>query len=417
MKEDFFKYQAQTTPTPLAIEIASAKGSYIYDTDGKEYLDFVAGVSANTLGHQPKSVTKAIKKQLDSYTHVMVYGEFVQQPQVELSKLLVKNLPKGLDSVYLTNSGTEATEGALKLAKRVTNRFEIIAAKNGYHGNSQGAMSVAGNEETKSAFRPLIPGTKFIEFNNFTAINKITVKTAAVILETIQGGAGFIVPEKGYLKAVKERCKQVGALLILDEIQSGVGRTGKLFEFENHNIIPDILITGKGLGGGMPIGAFISSSENMALLQENPKLGHITTFGGHPVIAAAGLATLQEVLKPKLMADISRKEALFRKSLIHPMIKEIRGKGLMLALLIDTPELASQIILRALDKGLILFWLLFEGRAVRITPPLNISDEEITKGCDILIEVMDNVFCDCNYLKWAGALPNHHAHLENNPVK
>ena len=402
MKKDFFKYQAQTTPHPLAIEIASAKGVYIYDTNGKKYLDFVAGVSANTLGHQPKAVTKAIKKQLDAYTHVMVYGEFVQQPQVALSKLLSQNLPEGLDSVYLTNSGTEATEGALKLAKRLTNRFEIIAAKNGYHGNSQGAMSVAGNEASKGAFRPLIPGTKFIEFNNFDDITKITQQTAAVILETIQGGAGFIVPKDSYLKAVKERCKEVGTLLILDEIQSGVGRTGKLYEFENHDSTPDILITGKGLGGGMPIGAFISSRKNMAVLQDNPKLGHITTFGGHPVIAAAGLATLKEILKPDLLSEIASKERRIKELLVHPLVKGFNGKGLMLAMIVETPEIASQIILQSLDKGLILFWLLFEGKAVRITPPLNISMAEIEKGCAILIEVMDNIFSNCSYLEWAG---------------
>ncbi len=402
MKTDFFKYQAQTSPHPLAIEIASAKGNYVYDTSGKAYLDFVAGVSANSLGHRSLAVTTAIKKQLDQYTHVMVYGEFVQAPQVELAKLLVQHLPKGLDQVYLTNSGTEATEAALKLAKRVTNRFEIISAKNSYHGNSQGAMSIAGNEITKRAFRPLIPGSQFIAFNDLDDLKKISTKTAAVILETIQGGAGFITPKEGYLQAVKNRCEEVGALLILDEIQSGIGRTGSLFEFENQQIIPDILITGKGLGGGMPIGAFIASSENMALLQEHPKLGHITTFGGHPVIAAAGLATLQEILKPELLTGVKEKETLIRHHLIHPLIKEIRGKGLMLALIVDTAELANQIILQALDKGLILFWLLFEPKAIRITPPLNISDEELIKGCNLLIEVMDNVFTSCDFLDWTG---------------
>ncbi|HIP49052.1 MAG TPA: aspartate aminotransferase family protein [Lutibacter sp.] len=398
MKKDFYKYQAQTSANPLALEIAKAKGSYVYTTDGKAYLDFIAGVSANTLGHAPKIVSDAIKKQLEKYTHVMVYGEFVQKPQVALSKLLVENLPANLNSVYLTNSGTEATEGALKLAKRLTNRFEIIAAKNAYHGNSQGAMSIAGNEETKQAFRPLIPGTKFIEFNNLEDIEKINSTTAAVILESIQGGAGFIIPEKGYLKAIKKRCDEVGALLILDEIQSGMGRTGKLFEFENQEVTPDILITGKGLGGGMPIGAFISSSEKMALFQENPKLGHITTFGGHPVIAAAGLATLKEILTSNLMNEIAAKEMLFRKLLIHPLIKEIRGKGLMLALLFETPAIASVVILKALEHGLLLFWLLFEHKAVRITPALTISNEEIEKGCEILIETMDAIFCSCEYV-------------------
>lgn len=391
MNSDFYKYLAQTSTHPLAMEIASAKGAYIYDTAGKAYLDFVAGVSANTLGHQPKVVTEAIINQLEKYTHVMVYGEFVQQPQTALAKLLVENLPKGLDNVYLTNSGTEATEGALKLAKRYTHRYEIIAAKNGYHGNSQGAMSVAGNEKTKSAFRPLIPGTSFIEFNNFEEIDRITENTAAVILETIQGGAGFIVSKKGYLKAIKKRCEEVGALLILDEIQSGVGRTGKLYEFQNQEVVPDILITGKGLGGGMPIGAFIASKELMALLQEHPALGHITTFGGHPVIAAAGLATLQEIINSNLLQEIPAKEKLFKSLLVHPLIKEIRGKGLMLTAMVESSELAFKIILKSLDKGLILFWLLFEGKAIRITPPLNISDEEIKKGCAILMEVLNDV--------------------------
>jgi len=393
LKSDFYKYQAQTSTQALAIEIAMAKGSYIYDTSGKTYLDFVAGVSANTLGHQPEVVTDAINKQLQKYTHVMVYGEFVQQPQVALAKQLVENLSSSLNNVYLTNSGTEATEAALKLAKRYTHRYEIIAAKNAYHGNSQGAMSVAGNERTKSAFRPLIPGTKFIEFNSFEDIEKISKKTAAVILETIQGGAGFVVPKNAYLKAIKKRCHEVGALLILDEIQSGMGRTGKLYEFQNHDVVPDILITGKGLGGGMPIGAFIANKNIMALFQTEPALGHITTFGGHPVIAAAGLATLREVLNTNLMDKVAEKERLFRSLLVHPLIEEIRGKGLMLAVMVASSELATKIILRALAKGLILYWLLFEGKAIRITPPLNINEEEIKKGCEIILEVM-NEFVD-----------------------
>ncbi|NQV78017.1 MAG: aspartate aminotransferase family protein, partial [Lutibacter sp.] len=254
MKEDFFKYQAQTSPHPLAIEISHANGSFVYGTDGKEYLDFIAGVSANTLGHNHPKVSKAIKDQVDKYTHVMVYGEFIQQPQLNLTKLLSQNLPDTLETVYLTNSGTEATEGAIKLAKRFTGRNEIIAAKNGYHGNTQGAMSVCGAEQQNSAFRPLIPGVKFIEFNNVVDIDKISTSTAAIILETIQGGAGFIEPKNDYLKKVKDKCNQVGALLILDEIQSGIGRTGKFFGFENYNVVPHIIVAGKGLGGGMPIG-------------------------------------------------------------------------------------------------------------------------------------------------------------------
>jgi acetylornithine/succinyldiaminopimelate/putrescine aminotransferase len=391
LKKDFFKYQAQTTPHPLAIEISKAKGSYIYDTSGKEYLDFVAGVSANSLGHNHPKVTEAIKNQLDSYAHVMVYGEFIQQPQVALCKLLAQNSPENLNAVYITNSGTEATEGALKLAKRVTNRAEIIAAKNSYHGNTMGSMSVSGVEQQNQAFRPLIPGTRFIGFNNEDDIDKITHKTAAVILETIQGGAGFIAPKNGFLSKVKQRCLEVGALLILDEIQTGIGRTGTFWGFENYNVVPDIVITGKGLGGGMPIGAFISSFEMMSLLKDNPKLGHISTFAGHPVISAAAVATVKEITEHNFTKEALRKEALIRKHLIHPSIKEIRGKGLMLAAILESPELNAKVILKCLENGLILFFLLFETSAMRITPPLTISDEEIVKGCTIILNTIDEV--------------------------
>ncbi len=388
MKSDFFKHQAQTSPHPLAIEVSHAKGSFIYDTSGKKYLDFVAGVSANSLGHNHPKVSKAIKNQVDSYAHVMVYGEFIQQPQVDLCKILASTLPENLSSVYITNSGTEATEGALKLAKRVTNRSEIIAAKNSYHGNTQGAMSVSGVEKQNAAFRPLIPGIKFIEFNNEIDIDKITHKTAAVILETIQGGAGFIEPKNDYLSKVKQRCTEVGALLILDEIQTGIARTGKFWGFENYNVIPDIIISGKGLGGGMPIGAFIASYEHMSLLKDNPKLGHISTFAGHPIIAAAANATVTEIIDKNLLSESLRKEQIIRKHLQHPSIKEIRGKGLMLAAVVETPELAAEIILNCLDKGLILFFLLFEGKAMRITPPLTISDEELVEGCNIILQTI-----------------------------
>ncbi len=394
MKKHFFKHQAQTSVHPLALEISHANGSYVYDSNKKAYLDFIAGVSANTLGHNYPKISRAIKDQVDNYTHVMVYGEFIQQPQVALCKLLADNLPDKLETVYLTNSGTEATEGALKLAKRFTGRREIIAAKNGYHGNTQGAMSVCGAEVQNNAFRPLIPGIRFIEFNNSIDLDKITTKTAAVILETIQGGAGFIEPTNNYLQKVLAKCNKVGALLILDEIQSGIGRTGKLFGFENYNITPDIIIAGKGLGGGMPIGAFISSFEIMDCLKQHPKLGHVTTFGGHPVIAAAANATLKELLNANLIEETLIKEVLFRKLLIHPLITEIRGKGLMLAAMVETPEIASKVILKCLDKGLLLFWLLFEGKAIRITPPLTITKDEIIKGCNIIIESLNEILAD-----------------------
>ena len=358
---------------------------------GKQYLDFVAGVSACSLGHKHPRVNGAIKKQLDNYSHVMVYGEYIQAPSVLLAKLLAKHLPKSLSKTYLVNSGTEAVEGAMKLAKRATGRSEIISAKNAYHGNTQGSMSVMGFEERKQAFRPLLPSVNHIEFNNHKDLLKITSKTAAVILETIQGGAGFIEPSYEYLYHVKQRCQEVGALLILDEIQTGFGRTGTLFGFENYNCTPDILVMGKGMGGGMPIGAFSASTELMNLFQDNPKLGHITTFGGHPVIAAAALATLQEITETNLMHEALEKEVLIRKHLVHPLIKEIRGKGLMLAALVDSTDICNEVILNCQENGLILFWLLFEPKAIRITPPLTISNNEIIKGCNIIISALNKI--------------------------
>lgn len=388
---DFFKHQAQTTPHPLAMEISYAEGSYIYDQNKTPYLDFVAGVSACSLGHRHPKIVAAIKKQLDSYMHVMVYGEYIQSPAVKLSKLLASHLPSKIDKTYLTNSGTEAIDGAMKLARRSTGRSEIIAAKNAYHGNTMGALSIMGFEERKQPFRPLIPDIRFIEFNNLSDLSKITTKTAAVILETIQGGAGFIEPKNGYLTKVQEKCNAVGALLILDEIQPGIGRTGTLFGFENYNCVPDVVVTGKGLGGGMPIGAFSASEQMMDSLSDHPKLGHITTFGGHPVIAAAALATLKEVTTTNLIAETLVKEALIRKHLQHPLIREIRGKGLMLALLLDSSEIANKIVLQAKEDGLILFWLLYEPKAVRISPPLTISKEEIVKGCHIILNILNSL--------------------------
>ena len=391
MQEDFFKYQAQTTPHPLVLEVSHAEGSYVYDTSGKAHLDFVAGVSATPLGHRHPKVISAIKDQLDKYLHVMVYGEYVQKPAVELSKLLADSLPESLDTTYLVNSGTEAIEGSIKLARRFTGRSEIIASKNAYHGNTMGALSLMDYQERKQPFLPLIPDIKHITFNCEFCLNQITEKTAAVILETIQGGAGFIEPINNYLKKVRQRCSEVGALLILDEIQPGFGRTGKLFGFENYDCVPDILVTGKGLGGGLPIGAFTASSEMMATLSDNPKLGHITTFGGHPVIAASALATLKEIIQSDLIEKTLEKEELIRQHLRHPKIKEIRGRGLMLAAITDSADITSDIILKAKDQGLILFWLLFEPRAIRITPPLTISNAEIIKGCKIITDILDTL--------------------------
>ncbi|WP_459212904.1 aspartate aminotransferase family protein [Aquimarina rhabdastrellae] len=391
LKDDFFQYQAQTSPHPLAMEISHAEGSYIYAKDGSKYLDFVAGVSACSLGHKHPRVIQAVKEQLDKYLHVMVYGEYIQEPAVALTKLLAQHLPAPLEKTYLTNSGTEAIEGSLKLARRVTGRSEIIAAKLAYHGNTMGSMSVMGYEERKQAFRPLLPDVSFIEFNNEDDLNFITEKTAGVILETIQGGAGFIIPSDNYLQKVRKRCDEVGAVMILDEIQPGFGRIGTLFGFQKYNVVPDIVVMGKGMGGGLPVGAFTTSPQLMDQLQDNPKLGHITTFGGNPVIASACLATLQEITESDLMAATLQKEQLFRSLLIHPLITEIRGEGLMLAFMTPSAEITNQVILKCQDQGLILFWLLFEPKAVRITPPLTISEEEIKEGCRIILSVLDQI--------------------------
>lgn len=396
MRQDFLKYQAQTTPYPLGMEVSHAIGSFIYDTDGKKYLDFVAGVSACTLGHQHPRVKKAIVDQLDKYLHVMVYGEYAQDPAVKLCKLLAENMPPELNKTYLINSGTEAIEGALKLARRVTGRSQLISCHNAYHGNTMGSMSVMGFEERKQIFRPLIPDVDFITFNNEKDILKITTKTAGIILETIQGGAGFIKPENDFLKKVRQRCTEVGALMILDEIQPGFGRTGELFGFQHYDVVPDVVVMGKGMGGGMPVGAFTASEKHMDLLSHDPVLGHITTFGGHPVIAAACLATLQELLETDLMQRAREKEFLFRQLLLHPLILEIRGQGLMLAAMTESPEITNKVILKCQDKGLILFWLLFEACAIRITPPLTISCEEIIEGCGIILEAMNEVYSELN---------------------
>jgi len=388
MKDDFYIYQAQTTPHPLGLEIARASGSYIYDTQGKAHLDFVAGVSANSLGHCHPKVVNAIKDQAEQYLHVMVYGEYVVKPAVALCKALAKNLPHPLESTYLVNSGTEAIEGAIKLARRYTGRSELIAAKNAYHGNTLGSLSLMDYELRKAPFRPLIPDIRHITFNDQADLAKITTKTAAVILETIQGGAGFIVPEEDYLEKVRLRCNEVGALLILDEIQPGFGRTGELFAFMHFNCVPDVVVMGKGMASGMPVGAFSASRELMCSLSDNPKLGHITTFGGNPVIAAAALATLEEITEGRLIPRTLEKEIQIRNRLQHPLIREIRGKGLMLALIVEDSQIANSLVLRCAEKGLVLFWLLFEPTAVRISPPLTISPEEIDKGCDIILEVL-----------------------------
>ena len=389
MKQEFFKYQAQTTPYAAGFEVEKAEGSYIYGKDGRSYLDFVAGVSANTLGHSHPKMVNAIKEQADKYLHVMVYGEYAQEKPVELCRLLAEATPEPLEVTYLVNSGAEAIDGALKLAKRYTGREEIISMKNSYHGNTHGALSVSGNEFHKREFRPLLPMISFIEFNNEEEFSKITEKTACVIAETIQGAAGFLTPSQNYFKNLKKRCEEVGALLILDEIQPGFGRTGKLFSFEHYDMVPDILVMGKGMGGGVPVGAFMSSAEIMKSLQYSPKLGHITTFGGNPLIAAASYATLKEVLDSGLMNEVEEKEKLFRELLVHPKIKKVNGRGLMLAVELESPEYTLDVAKRCMEKGLIVFWQLYRNEFMRISPPLTISKEEIKKGCEIILEALN----------------------------
>lgn len=389
-KDIFKRYQAQTFDTPSCLEIKSAKGSYITDINEKTYLDFVAGVSACTLGHSNPIIIDAIKKQLDQYSHVMVYGEYIQSPQYKLAELLAKNLPENLSTTYFTNSGTEAIEGAIKLAKRATKRGEIISCKNSYHGSTQGSLSIMGHEENKRQYRPLLPNCNQIIYNDIESLDHITNQTAAVLIEPIQGASGFISAKKNFLHRVRKKCDQTGTLLIFDEIQTCYGRLGSLFGFEKHNIIPDILCIAKGMGGGMPIGAFISSWKLMNLLTFKPKLGHITTFGGHPVSCAASLACLRYLLNSNIISEITKKEKLFRKHLSHKKIKEIRGEGLMLGIELEDEKTTKRVVQGCLERGLILFYFLFSRNTIRITPPLNISDNEIIKGCNIIKEVIQS---------------------------
>ena len=387
-KDIFKKHQAQTFPFPSCLEVESAKGSYITDINGKQYLDFVAGVSANTLGHSNPIINNAVIEQLEKYSHVMVYGEYIQSPQYKLAHLLSENLPEKLNTTYFVNSGAEAIEGAIKLAKRATGRSEIISCKDSYHGSTHGALSIMGNEEQKASYRPLLPNCNTITYNSDENINKITNKTAAVVLEIVQGGTGFITPKNNFLQKVRERCNETETLLIFDEIQTCFGRLGTLFGFEKYDVVPDILCIAKGMGAGMPIGAFISSYELMNLLTFEPKLGHITTFGGHPVNCAASLACLQHLLNSDIMKEVDKKEQLFRTHLSHPKIKEIRGTGLILSVELDSEELAKKIVEESLKNGLILFYFLFTKTAIRITPPLTISEKEIIEGSQIITNIL-----------------------------
>ncbi|WP_018630786.1 aspartate aminotransferase family protein [Niabella aurantiaca] len=393
-RELFLQHVGQTSAAPLALEISKARGCSLFDVNGKEYIDLIGGISVANTGHGHPEVIAAIKKQIEDYLHVMVYGEVVQSPQVRYAKLLADHLPAGLNSVYFTNSGAEAVEGAMKLAKRYTGRTRIIAAKNSYHGSTQGALSILGDEYWRNAYRPLLPDILHIDYNSTGWLHQIDASVACVILETIQAEGGVIAPDKEWLQAVREQCTATGALLVLDEIQAGFGRTGKLWGFEHFDIVPDILLLGKALGGGMPLGAFISDRKIMMSLTENPVLGHITTFGGHPVSCAAGYAALQVLLKEALAEAVPKKEQLFRSLLNHPKIKAIRSFGLWMAVEFDSFETNKKIIDRLLeneDPGVFTDWFLFAASSFRICPPLTITEEEIKKACSQISKVLTSL--------------------------
>jgi len=389
LRQLFLNNNAQTTNFPLLLEFERAEGVYMYDSKGKPFTDLISGIGVSNLGHSNPYVINAIKEQVDKYMHLMVYGEYVQTPQVKFAEKLTSILPGSLNSVYFTNSGAEAVEGALKLAKRFTGRQQIVAMHNSYHGSSHGALSVMGNEEFKQAYRPLLPGVNFIRFNEPADLQFITTQTACVIVETVQGEAGIRVPDAEYMQALRRRCTETGTLLILDEIQAAFGRTGKLFAFEHFDIVPDILLLAKALGGGMPVGAFASSAEIMGALKDNPILGHITTFGGHPVCCAAGLAALEVLLNEQLIEQVAAKETLLRSNLTHPAIKGIRGKGLMLAVEFESFELNKKIIDRCIENGVITDWFLHCSNSMRIAPPLIITDAQILHACAVITKAID----------------------------
>jgi acetylornithine/N-succinyldiaminopimelate aminotransferase len=387
----FLEYIGQTSDAPLMLEIERAEGIWLFTADGRKYADLISGVSVSNIGHRNPDVIQAVKKQLDKHMHLMVYGEYIQAPQVKLAKLLVDNLPPGLNCIYFVNSGSEAIEGAMKLAKRFTGRPEIIGFRNAYHGSTQGALSVLGDEDYKNSFRPLLPAVTFLEFNNFTDLEKISRGTACVIIEPIQAEAGVRLPHSDFLKALREKCTETGTLLIFDEIQVGFGRTGSLFSFQDWQAEPDILALAKSLGGGLPLGAFISSREILSALKTRPVLGHITTFGGHPVSCAAGLAALEFLLKGNIIEQVRIKEQLFRENLVHPLIKEIRSRGLLMAAETGDKDIVRRVIRKGLEKGIVLDNFLFCDTAIRISPPLTITLGEITEVCGMLNETMECV--------------------------
>ncbi len=381
----FQQFVAQTSPAPVGLEVVSASGNYLCDADGNKYLDLIGGISVCNIGHRHPAVVEAIKKQADEYLHVMVYGEVVQSPQVQYARLLASHLPQNLNCVYFTSSGAEATEGALKLARRVTGRTDIISCNISYHGNTLGALSVMGDEYWRNAFRPLMPGVWHYDYNSEELVDAVNEHTACVIIETIQAEAGVITPNIAWLHRLRNKCTDTGTLLIFDEIQAGFGRTGTLWGFEHYQVVPDILLLGKALGGGMPLGAFISSHANMVALTNNPVLGHITTFGGHPVCCAAGLAAMQTLLNERLIAGVAEKEQLFISLLKHPAIKAVRSKGLLIAIQLHSPDHVMATLQQCLQKGIFSDWFLFAPDCIRIAPPLTITHDEIRTACEILL--------------------------------
>lgn len=385
----FLQHVAQTSPDPLALEIVKADGALLYDTVGKEYIDLIGGISVANVGHRHPDVLMAIRKQLDAYLHIMVYGEFIESPQVQYAKLLTDHLPPDLNSVYFTNSGAEAVEGAMKLAKRATNRTQVIAFNHSYHGSTQGALSMIGSEYWRNAFRPLLPGVLHLEYNTMESLNEITEQTACVFAETIQGEAGVKAPSREWMQLLREKCTHTGTLLVLDEIQSGFGRTGKLWGFENFGIIPDIVLLGKALGGGMPLGAFVAGKRLMDHLMNDPVLGHITTFGGHPVCCAAGMAAMKALMAEDMMKEVREKEQLFRDLLVHSRIKAIHSYGLWMAVEFDSFETNKKVIDKSIANGVLTDWFLFAPQCLRISAPLVISTAQIEKACKVILQACE----------------------------
>ncbi len=387
----FLQHVAQTSPAPLALEIEKAEGCRLWDVHGKSYIDLIAGISVCNVGHRHPEVIRAIQKQLDHYLHVMVYGELVQSPQVQYATLITRHLPDTLNCVYFTNSGSEAIEGAMKLAKKVTGRGEIIAFQNSYHGSTHGALSIIGDEYWRNAYRPLLPGIQHAVYNSFEDLSWITTKTACVVAETIQAEAGVNLPQQEWLAALRNRCNETGALLILDENQCGFGRNGSLWAFQQYNLVPDVLVLGKALGGGMPLGGFVANKQFMDAFTDNPVLGHITTFGGHPVCCAAGSAAMTVLLEEQLIDQVSSKEQLFLSLLQHPKIKAIRSRGLMMAVELEDAATLQHVIQRCIENGVFVDWFLFAPHCIRIAPPLNISEEEIREACAVILRVLDQL--------------------------